>query len=77
MQFHWKKISIPVVLFRVFDERDYVALLEPTSPLRKANDIDNALIGHIIDKMELESMLKMRRSGADATDHADSVLTSS
>ncbi len=48
---------------------DYVALLEPTSPLRKANDIDNA-ISKIIDNPHADALVSC---GEVHTEHPDIV----
>ena len=48
---------------------DYVALLEPTSPLRKKNDIDNA-IAKIVDHPEADSLVSI---GEVHTEHPDIV----
>ncbi len=43
---------------KINQEYDYVALLEPTSPLRKQNDIDNAII-KIINNKDAESLVSL------------------
>jgi len=66
----WELIIHALDYFKSIGERyDYVALLEPTSPLRKANDIDNA-ISKIIDNPIADSLVSC---GEVHTEHPDIV----
>jgi CMP-N,N'-diacetyllegionaminic acid synthase len=55
----WELVIHALEKFRKKDEKyDYIALLEPTSPLRKKNDIDNA-IKKIVNNSDAETLISL------------------